>query len=47
MVSHLDATLLERYLVHLLTPVYRIIDDDSIRDTHIGAGSFVRDLLCR
>ena len=47
MVSHLDATLLERYLVHILTPVYRIIDDDSIRDAHIGAVSFVRDVLCR
>jgi U3 small nucleolar RNA-associated protein 20 len=37
MVSHLDPTLLERYLVHILTPVYRIIDEDSIRDAHIGA----------
>lgn len=37
MVSHLDPTLLERYLVHILTPVYRVIDDDSIRDAHIGA----------
>lgn len=47
MVSHLDPTLLGRYLVHILTPVYRVIDDDSIRDAHIGAASFPRDVLCR
>lgn len=47
MVSHLDPTLLGRYLVHILTPVYRVIDDDSIRDAHIGAASFLRDVLCR
>jgi len=47
MVSHLDATLLERYLVHILTPVYRVIDDDSIHDAHISAISFVRDVLYR
>jgi U3 small nucleolar RNA-associated protein 20 len=47
MVSHLDTTLLERYLVHILTPVYRIIDDDSIRDQHIGAVLFVHDVLRR
>lgn len=45
MVSHLDPILLERYLVHILTPVYRVIDDDSIHDTHIGAIPFVRDAL--
>jgi len=45
MVSHLDDTLLERYLVHILTPVYRVIDDDSIRDAHFGAVSFVRNVL--
>jgi U3 small nucleolar RNA-associated protein 20 len=47
MVSHLDTTLLERYLIHILTPVYRIIDDNSIRDAHIGTVSFVREVLCR
>ena len=47
MVSHLDSTLLERYLVHILTPVYRVIDEDSIHDTHIGTTSFVRDMLLR
>jgi len=45
MVSYLDPTVLERYLVHILIPVYRVIDDDSIHDTHIGAASFVRDAL--
>ena len=47
MVSHLDTALLERYLVHILTPVYRVIDDDSIHDAHIGATLFVRDVLYR
>lgn len=47
MVSHLDSALLERYLVHILTPVYRVIDEDSIHDTHIGTSSFVRNVLYR
>ncbi|KAJ3868344.1 armadillo-type protein [Lentinula novae-zelandiae] len=33
MVSFLDAVVLERFLVHILSPIYRIIEDDTIRDT--------------
>ncbi|KAF8514623.1 armadillo-type protein [Gautieria morchelliformis] len=36
MASHMDAALLETYLVHILTPVYRIIDDDTIHDSSMG-----------
>ncbi|KAL4261563.1 Small subunit processome component 20 [Pleurotus pulmonarius] len=32
MTSHLDADTLERFLVHILTPMYRIQDEDTIRD---------------
>ncbi|KAJ3744880.1 armadillo-type protein [Lentinula detonsa] len=32
MASFLDAGALERFLVHILSPVYRIIEDDTIRD---------------
>ncbi|KAG1831616.1 armadillo-type protein [Suillus variegatus] len=32
MVSHMEATQLERFLTHILTPVYRITEDDTIRD---------------
>ncbi|KAF4598878.1 U3 snoRNP protein [Pleurotus pulmonarius] len=32
MTSHLDADKLERFLVHILTPMYRIQDEDTIRD---------------
>ena len=26
----------EQYLVHILTPVYRIVEDDSIKDSQMG-----------
>ncbi|KIM31383.1 hypothetical protein M408DRAFT_7156 [Serendipita vermifera MAFF 305830] len=35
MVSYMDADSLERYLVHILTPVYRLSEDDTIRDSNM------------
>ncbi|KAF9524997.1 hypothetical protein CPB83DRAFT_570885 [Crepidotus variabilis] len=32
MASHMEPERLEKFLVHILTPVYRIIEDDTIRD---------------
>ncbi|PIL29525.1 hypothetical protein GSI_08333 [Ganoderma sinense ZZ0214-1] len=32
MASHLDAEAVEHFLVHILNPVYRVIEDDTIRD---------------
>ena len=36
MVSHMDAQQLEQFLPHILTPAYRIIEEDMIRDTAMG-----------
>ena len=36
MASHMEATSLERFLVHILTPVYRLVEDDTIRDSQMG-----------
>jgi U3 small nucleolar RNA-associated protein 20 len=36
MVSYLNVDSLERYLVHILTPVYRITEDDTVRDSNMG-----------
>jgi hypothetical protein len=36
MASHMEAANLERFLVHILTPVYRLIEDDTIRDSQMG-----------
>lgn len=36
MVSYMEADTLERYLVHILTPVYQLINDDTVRDAAIG-----------
>lgn len=36
MTSYMDAAVVELFLVHILTPVYRITDDDTIRDPHMG-----------
>ncbi|KAJ3843214.1 hypothetical protein F5878DRAFT_721627 [Lentinula raphanica] len=36
MVTFLDATALERFLIHILSPIYRIIEDDTIRDSKMN-----------
>lgn len=36
MASHMDTSRVETFLVHILTPVYRITDDDTIRDSQMG-----------
>ncbi|KAF8058584.1 armadillo-type protein [Lyophyllum atratum] len=35
MTAHMDAGRLEKFLVHILTPVYRILEDDTIRDAQM------------
>ncbi|KDR69878.1 hypothetical protein GALMADRAFT_255731 [Galerina marginata CBS 339.88] len=35
MTSHMEASRLEQFLVHILTPVYRLTEDDTIRDSQI------------
>ena len=35
MVGHLPAEVVERFLVHILSPVYRVIEDDTVRDDQI------------
>jgi len=36
MASHMDAGRLEKFLVHILIPVYRLLEDDTIRDPQLG-----------
>ena len=36
MVAYMEPSKVELFLVHILTPLYRIIDDDTIRDPHMG-----------
>lgn len=36
MVAHLEPVQVEKYLMHMLAPVYRITEDDTIRDPHLG-----------
>jgi len=35
MASHMDSESLETFLIHILSPVYRILDDDTIRDAQM------------
>lgn len=35
MASHMDGGRLEKYLVHILTPLYRIVEDDTIHDAQM------------
>jgi len=35
MCTHLDSHILETFLVHILSPMYRIIEDDTIRDARM------------
>lgn len=36
MTSHMDAERVGQFLVHILTPVYQLTEDDTIRDTQMG-----------
>lgn len=36
MVSFMSASGVEKFLVHILSPIYRIVEDDTIRDTQMG-----------
>ncbi len=36
MSNYLEASKVERYLVHILSPLYRILEDDTIRDAQMG-----------
>ncbi|TDL22984.1 hypothetical protein BD410DRAFT_769374 [Rickenella mellea] len=49
MTSHMAATQVERYLPHMLSPVYRITEDDTIRDAHMdelkSLASELQDLI--
>jgi hypothetical protein len=36
MTAHMDAVDIEKYLVHILTPVYRILEDEHTRGTEMG-----------
>ncbi|RXW23686.1 hypothetical protein EST38_g2153 [Candolleomyces aberdarensis] len=35
MTTHMDSTRLEKFLTHILSPVYRIIEEDTIKDEQI------------
>jgi hypothetical protein len=45
MAAYMDDDRLEKFLVHILTPAYRIAEDDTIRDPQMGkspCNGFVR-----
>lgn len=35
MINHMDATQVQRFLTHVISPVYRVAEDDTIRDPHM------------
>ncbi|PPQ73911.1 hypothetical protein CVT26_006659, partial [Gymnopilus dilepis] len=37
MASHMDSERLEQFLVHILNPVYRLTEEDTIHDSQMGA----------
>lgn len=48
MVTFMEPEIVERFLTHILAPVYRIAEDDTIRDAHMGMSlwsSFIKDLI--
>jgi hypothetical protein len=36
MATYMDSKLLEKFLTHILSPVYRIIEEDTIVDCQLG-----------
>lgn len=39
MASHMEPVRLEGFLMHILSPVYRLIEEDTIRDSNMGTYS--------
>lgn len=40
----MEGSRLEQFLVHILTPVYRITEDDTIRDSQMGAHTLTKNV---
>ena len=36
MANHMEATVLQEFLMHILSPIYRITEDDTIREQQMG-----------
>ena len=36
MANFMEASLLQEFLIHILSPIYRITEDDTIRDQRMG-----------
>lgn len=36
MASYMEPNKLETFLVHILTPVYRLMEDETVRDPQMG-----------
>lgn len=45
MASHMEPQRLEKFLVHILTPLYRVVEDDTIHDPQMG-GYFIAMSIC-
>ena len=45
MASHMEPAKLETFLVHILTPVQRLTEDDTVRDTQMGKRNPLSKLL--
>jgi U3 small nucleolar RNA-associated protein 20 len=46
MIGYLPVTLAERFLIHVLIPVYRIIEDDTVHDSQMGELYVLQYLPC-
>jgi len=36
MTNYMEASLLQEFLTHILSPIYRITEDDTVRDDRMG-----------
>ncbi len=34
--NYMEASLLQEFLIHILSPIYRITEDDTVRDERMG-----------
>ena len=41
MANFLPPHLLEKFLLHILNPLYRVLDDDIIRDPKMGKANYL------
>jgi hypothetical protein len=47
MSNHMESAQVEKFLVHMLNPIYRVLDDDFTKDLQMGTQIAVCRFCCK